>query len=185
MEKLPNEVKDKIHAEDTENSDKVIIYSTTILSTSNTLKNLAANKSFHSSYIQREYNDKKGIIIKIFSEYVEPILKDINHPALLQERKINPDAAEYKRNIDANLYKTSEEKKFSRHDSESYCRTSIKDTINWFPFITIMEHTENIIKTNKRLTLLLLKVFAMFELRLISDKEKLHVIAIRCINCKK
>ena len=32
--------------------------------------------------------------------------------------------------------------------------------------------------------LLLLKLFAMFELRLLSDKEKLDVIDIRCINCK-
>ena len=51
--KLPTEVKQIIHAEDTENSDKVMICSTTITSTSNTLKNLAVNKSFHSSYIQK------------------------------------------------------------------------------------------------------------------------------------
>ena len=36
------------------------------------------------------------------------MLKDINHPALLQERKLNLDAAEYEKHIDANLYKTSE-----------------------------------------------------------------------------
>ena len=59
LAKLPNEIKDRIHAEDAENSDKVMICSTTIPSTSNTLKNLAVNKSFHSFYIQREYNDKK------------------------------------------------------------------------------------------------------------------------------
>ena len=93
MEKLPNEVKVKIHAEDTDNSDKVVICSTTIPSTSNTLKNLAVNESFHSSYIQREYNDKKENIINIFSEYVEPLLKDTNHPELLQEWKLNPDIA--------------------------------------------------------------------------------------------
>ena len=51
--KLPNEVKQIIHAEDTDNSDKVVICSTTIPSTSNTLKNLAVNTSFHSSYIQK------------------------------------------------------------------------------------------------------------------------------------
>ena len=75
--------------------------------------------------------------------------------------------------------------KFNRHDSEGYWPTSIKDTINWFPFIAIMEHTENITKTNKGLISSLLKVFAMFDLHLIGDKEKLDVIAIRCINCKK
>ena len=36
------------------------------------------------------------MIINIFSAYVVPPLKDINHPALLQERKLNLDAAAYK-----------------------------------------------------------------------------------------
>ena len=83
---------------------------TTITSTSNTLKNLAVNKSFHSSYIQREYNYEKETIINIFSEYFEPLLKDIKHPSLLQELKLNVDAAEHERNIDANLYKPSEKR---------------------------------------------------------------------------
>ena len=46
LAKLPNEVKDRIHAEDTNDSDKVITCTTTIPSTSNTLKNLTVNKSF-------------------------------------------------------------------------------------------------------------------------------------------
>ena len=53
LEKLPSEVKDIIHAEYEDNSDQVMICSTTIPSTSNTLKNLAVNTSFHSSYIQK------------------------------------------------------------------------------------------------------------------------------------
>ena len=48
-----------------------------------------------------------------------------------------------------------------------------------------MKHIENIMKTNNGLISSLLKVFAMFELRLISNEEKLDVIAIRCINCKR
>ena len=48
------------------------------------------------------------MILNIFSAYVEPLLKDINHPEFLQECKLNLDAAEYKENIDANLYKPSE-----------------------------------------------------------------------------
>ena len=47
-----------------------------------------------------------------------------------------------------------------------------------------MEHTENIMWTNNGLILSLLKVFAMFELRLNCDEEKLDAISIRCINCK-
>ena len=76
-------------------------------------------------------------------------------------------------------------KKLNRHDSDSYWPTSIKDTINWFPFLTIMEHTANITKTNRGLILSLFKVFAMFEFRLMGDKEHLEVIYIMCFNCKK
>ena len=94
LKKLTNEVKDIIHAEDTDNSDKVMIRNTKILSTSNTLKSLAVDKCFHSSYIQTEFNDKKEMIINIFSEYVEPLLKDINHPTLIQEWKLHLDAVE-------------------------------------------------------------------------------------------
>ena len=44
LEKLPTEIKVRIHAEDTYNSDKVMICYTKITSTSNTLKNLAVHK---------------------------------------------------------------------------------------------------------------------------------------------
>ena len=37
-------------------------------------------------------------------------------------------------------------RKFNYHDSDDYCPTSIKDTIQWFPFLTIMEHTANIME---------------------------------------
>ena len=89
------------------------------------------------------------MISNIFSEYVEPLLKDINHPELLQEWKLNPYTEEYERKIDTNLYKTSEKKKLDRHDSDSYWPTSVKDTIDWFSFIAIMEHTANIMIQKK------------------------------------
>ena len=66
-----------------------------------------------------------------------------------------------------------------------YWPISIKDTLQWLPFLTMMEHTANIIKPNKGIIPSLLKVFAIFELRLIYDKDKLEAIAIRYINCKK
>ena len=84
LEKLTNEVKYRINSEYKESFDKVMTCTTTIPSTSNKLKNLEVNKSFHSSYIQGEFNDKKDMIINIFSAYDEPLLKDINHTALLQ-----------------------------------------------------------------------------------------------------
>ena len=84
MEKLTNGVKERIHAEEADNSYKVMTYITTIPSTSNTLKNLVVNESFHYSYIRREFKDKKEIIISIFNAYVVTLLKDINHPESLQ-----------------------------------------------------------------------------------------------------
>ena len=116
---------------------------TTIPSTSNTLKNLLVSASSHSSYTNKELNDKKEEIINIFSTYVFPQIKEIYHPALFQEWKINLDAAQYERNIGANLYKPSEKKKIHRVDSGDYWSTSIKETIQRFSFLTIMKHTAN------------------------------------------
>ena len=53
LEKLSSGVKDRIFAEVTDNSDKVMICSITINSTSNTLKNLLVNVSSHYSYIKK------------------------------------------------------------------------------------------------------------------------------------
>ena len=44
----------------------------------------------------------------IFGTYVTPQIKEINHPSLLQEWKLNLGAAEYENNMKANMYKTSE-----------------------------------------------------------------------------
>ena len=48
-----------------------------------------------------------------------------------------------------------------------------------------MELIENILNPNKGLIPSLLKVFAMFELHLLDDRDKVEAVAIRCINCKK
>ena len=53
LEKLPSEIKDRIGAEVTDNSEKVMIFFTTVPSNSNTLKNLLENASSHSSYIPK------------------------------------------------------------------------------------------------------------------------------------
>ena len=46
LEKLTNDVKQRIYAEEIENSDKVMTCINTIPSTSNTLNNLVVNKKF-------------------------------------------------------------------------------------------------------------------------------------------
>ena len=50
----------------------------------------------------------------------------------------------------------------NRHDSDFYLPTSIKDKIEWFPFLAIMEHNANIMKINKGIIPSLLKGFAVF-----------------------
>ena len=65
-----------------------------------------------------------------------------------------------------------------------YWTTSIKDTIQWFPFLAIMEHTAKFLN-KKGLINSLLKLFAMFDLRLIDDRDKVETVAIRFIICKK
>ena len=84
MAKLTNDVKQRTHAEETDNPDKAMTRINKTSSTSNTLKNLVVNKSLHYSYIKTEFNDKKKMIIKIFNTYVVPLLKDIDNTALLQ-----------------------------------------------------------------------------------------------------
>ena len=78
-------------------------------------------------------------------------------------------------------------KQIDRHDSDSYWPNLIKDTIQWFPFLAIIEHTENILKKNKKLIPSLLKLFSMFQLRTFDAKhdEKSYAIAIKCINYNK
>ena len=69
---LVSEVKYRVGAEVSVNLDKFMVCSTTITSTSNTLKNLLVTEISHSSYTNKEFNDKKEQMITIFSAYVAP-----------------------------------------------------------------------------------------------------------------
>ena len=59
LEKLPDEVKQRVHAEETDNSEYVMTFINTIPSKSNTLKKLFLHKILHYSYIQTEFNEKE------------------------------------------------------------------------------------------------------------------------------
>ena len=59
MEKNPNDVKQINHAEEIDNSERIMTFINTITYTSDKLKNLVVNKTLHSSYIQKEFNDIK------------------------------------------------------------------------------------------------------------------------------
>ena len=83
------------------------------------------------------------------------------------------------------MFKPSDKKETDRHDSYLYWPTSIKDTMQWFLFLTIMEHTANILNPDKGLIHSLLKLFAMFQLNVIDEKYEVEAIATSCINGKK
>ena len=58
LKKLPLEVKDRLGAEVAVDTYLVMLYFTTITSTSNTLKNLFVNSNYHSSYNTQQFNTK-------------------------------------------------------------------------------------------------------------------------------
>ena len=134
LKKIPNLVKQRIHAEEKHNLDYVMTCITNISSIPNILKKLFFHSSLNSSYIKTEYNDKEEIINITFITHVEPLSNDINHPALIKEWKLNLEAVVYEKKIDADVYKPSSKKEIDHHDSNSYWPTSIKDTIQWFTF---------------------------------------------------
>ena len=80
-------------------SDLVMLCKTTIISTSNTLKNLFISSDYHESYSTEKFNTEKEAMSRLFIKYVTPQIKEIYHPAIIQERKLNIDAAEYEKNM--------------------------------------------------------------------------------------
>ena len=81
---------------------------------------------------------------------------------MLQEWRLNIDAADYESNVEYNLYKLSLKEKIRLVDSGGHCPTSIKETIQWFPFLIVAEHTANNMENNNGLISSLLRVFYMF-----------------------
>ena len=53
-------------------------------------------------------------------------------------------------------------KRINRIDNFEHWPASIKTTIEWFPFLDIMEYTENDIRSDIPLTTSLLNIFSMF-----------------------
>ena len=107
---------------------------TTITSTSDTLKYLFISKDYHSSYSTDNFNNQIEAMDRLFSTYVTPQIKEIYHPEIIQEWKLNIDAAEYEKNMTLSLV-TSTKKKMNRIDEFKHWPKSIKSTLQWFPFL--------------------------------------------------
>ena len=67
--------------------------------------------------------------------------------------------------------KTSDKKEIDHHDSKTYWPIHTKETIQWFTFLSIMEHTANSIETDILLIPSLLKFFRIFLMHLFYDRD--------------
>ena len=83
LKKLSDLIKIRVGAELSENADLVMQCSTTITSTSTTLKNLYIGTQYHSSYSTDIYSDQTDKMDRLFKTYITPQLKDIYHPEIL------------------------------------------------------------------------------------------------------
>ena len=61
---------------------------------------------------------------------------------------------------------------------------SIKSTMQWFPFLEMMEFTGNDMKNDINLTSSLLKMFSMCEIRLSVGDVDVDAVSLKFINCK-
>ena len=48
-------------------------------------------------YSTENYNDHKEAMDRLFSTYITPQIKEIYHPEIIQEWRLNIDAAEYEK----------------------------------------------------------------------------------------
>ena len=76
------------------------------------------------------------------------LLKDLDHPALLEEQKQNIYADAYEKNLNQYVKLPSKKKEMDIHDSLDYWPKIIKDGINWLSFLDIMEYTADMIEND-------------------------------------
>ena len=65
----------------------------------NTSKKFHIQSNFHTGFKKNFYHDKRDKFDEIFDQYHLPLLKDSDHPALIQIWKQNIDAAAYEENL--------------------------------------------------------------------------------------
>ena len=63
----------------------------------NTLKKLFISRYYHSSYSTDNYNNQTEAMDRLFITYVTPKIKEIYRPSIIQDWKLNIDAAEYEK----------------------------------------------------------------------------------------
>ena len=88
---------------------------------------------------------------RLFSTYVTPKIKEIYHPVIIQEWKLNIYAAEYEKNMTL-THVPSTKKIINRKDEFKHWPELIKSTMQWFLFLEMMEYTGNDMKNDTNIT---------------------------------
>ena len=73
----------------------------------------------------------------------------------------------------------------NRIDDFEHWPESIKSTPQWFPFLEMIEYTGNVMQDDTHLTSSLVKMFSLFEIRLICGDDNLDTLSLNFINFKK
>ena len=68
-------------------------------------------------------------------------MNNLDHLDLTEEWKQNLDAAAYETNLNQDVNIPSIKKQIDRNDKTKYWPTSIKEIIDWLPFLYIMDFT--------------------------------------------
>ena len=93
-------------------------------------------------------------------------MKDIYHPAFIQEWKLNPDIAVYLQKIDKREILLPKETGINRRDSQRFLPKNILKDMKWFPFQGVMLHVAYNIECPVEHLNFLLKVFSIFKIRI-------------------
>ena len=73
----------------------------------------------------------------------------------------------------------------NRIDNFEHWPESMKTTIEWFPFLDIMEYTENDMISYIPLTTSLLEMFSMLEISMTVGDVHVDEVYLMCIKCKR
>ena len=95
----------------------------------NSLKIITICSSLYREFESTYYNDKRDAIRYIFGEYIKQYLKDIDHPALIEEWKLKFYKAAYEKNLELGVNKNSLKKVIDRHDSQEFFPKIIMEDI--------------------------------------------------------
>ena len=103
------------------------------------------------TYKQDLYKTKYSYIDDFFLEYLVPIMKYIEHPALIEEWIQNIDAAAYEKNLHTDEKLPLMKKKIDSNYKTECWPKSIMESLNWLPFLDIMEFTADSINNDKNI----------------------------------